>query len=144
MCAHHREVVRDEQIGQPEPLLQVEHQVDDLRLDVDVERRDRLVGHDEIGLDRQRAGDRDALALAAGELVREARGPGSGQADEVEQFAAPGRAPPRRVAAHAVRDQRLGEDLADRHARIERRIGVLEDHLHAPAQRADLRRGWRG
>ena len=46
--AHHREIVRDEQIGQAEPLLQVDQQVDDLRLDVDVERRDRLVGDDEI------------------------------------------------------------------------------------------------
>ena len=72
--AHHREIVRDEQIGEPEPLLQVDHQVDDLRLDVDVERGDRLVGDDEIGLDRERARDRDALALAAGELVRIALG----------------------------------------------------------------------
>ena len=32
-----------------EPLLQVGEQVDDLRLDRDVERGDRLVGDDEVG-----------------------------------------------------------------------------------------------
>jgi hypothetical protein len=56
----------------PSSLLQVLQQVDDLRLDRDVERRDRLVADDELGLDGERAGDADALALAAGELVRAA------------------------------------------------------------------------
>ena len=60
----------DEQVGQAELLLQVFEQVDDLGLDRDVERRDRLVGDDEIGVGRERAGDADALPLAAGELVR--------------------------------------------------------------------------
>jgi hypothetical protein len=68
--AHHGEVVGDEQIGQPQALAQRLEQVDDLRLDRDVERRDRLVADDEVGLDRERAGDADALALAAAELVR--------------------------------------------------------------------------
>ena len=36
--AHHREIVRDEQIGEAEALLQIDQQIDDLRLDVDVER----------------------------------------------------------------------------------------------------------
>ena len=44
----HREIVRDEQIGQPELVLQVHQQVDDLRLDRHVERRDRLVADDQI------------------------------------------------------------------------------------------------
>ena len=29
--------------------------------------------------------------------------------------------------------ERLAEDLADRHAGVEARVGVLEDHLHALA-----------
>ena len=32
-----------------------------------------------------------------------------------------------------VDDQRLADDLAGRHARVERGVGVLVDHLHAPA-----------
>ena len=45
-------------------------QVEDLRLDGDVERGDRLVADDELRLEGERAGDADALALAAGEFVR--------------------------------------------------------------------------
>jgi hypothetical protein len=51
-------------------LLQVAQQVDDLRLHRHVERAGRLVEHDEPRLQHQRPGDGDALALAAGELVR--------------------------------------------------------------------------
>ena len=55
---------------QPELALQVAQQVEDLRLDRHVERGDRLVGHDQLRLERERAGHADALPLAAGELVR--------------------------------------------------------------------------
>ncbi len=34
--------------------------------------------------------------------------------------------------------QRLGDEVADAHARIERGIGVLEDHLHVAAHRLAL------
>ena len=44
--AHHAEVVRDEEIGEPELALQVGEKVQHLRLHRDVERGDRLVGHD--------------------------------------------------------------------------------------------------
>jgi len=37
-----------------------------------------------------------------------------------------------------VHPHRLGDDVADFHARIERAVGVLEDHLDAPAQRAQF------
>ena len=36
---------------------------------------------------------------------------------------------------------RLGDDLADRHARIERGVGILEDHLHLLAHGDQLARG---
>jgi hypothetical protein len=41
--AHDRQIVGDQEIGQPEPILQVAHQVENLRLDRDVERRGRFV-----------------------------------------------------------------------------------------------------
>ncbi len=85
--AHDREIVRDEQIGEAEALLQIDQQVDDLRLDVHVERGDRLVGDDEVGPQRERARDRDALALPAGEFVRIALGRFRAEADDVEQLA---------------------------------------------------------
>ena len=68
--ADHAEVMRDEQVGQLQVLLQLLQQVDDLGLDGDVERRDRLVADDEVGRGGERAGDADPLPLAAGELVR--------------------------------------------------------------------------
>ncbi|MCY1309442.1 hypothetical protein D9M70_595380 [compost metagenome] len=60
----------DHQIGEAELFLKVEQQVDDLCADRYVEGRDRLVEHDDLGLEDQRAGDADALALAAGEFMR--------------------------------------------------------------------------
>ncbi len=87
--AHHRQVVADEQVGQAELLLQVLQQVHDLRLDRHVQRRDRLVADDELGVQRQRAGDADALALAAGELVRIAVGEVAVQADRIQQLVDP-------------------------------------------------------
>ena len=60
-------------------------QVDDLALDRDVERGDRLVADDEARLERERARDADALALPARELVRIAFRHVGKQADLAEQ-----------------------------------------------------------
>src|SRR3712207_7733583 len=49
--------------------LEVVQQVEDLALDRHVQRADRLVAHDEVGVERQGAGDPDPLPLPAGELV---------------------------------------------------------------------------
>ena len=57
-------------IAVPKVVLQLAHQVEDLRLDGDVERRRRLVGDQHLGIARQRHGDHDALAHAARQLVR--------------------------------------------------------------------------
>ncbi len=79
----------DQEIGEAEPLLQVAHEVEDLRLDRDVERRGRLVADDEIGVGGDRAGDRDALALTAGKFVRKLGRVGGMEADEFEQLVDP-------------------------------------------------------
>ena len=80
--AHHRdpvadlgrdiEVVGDEQHRQPQPRLQCLEQREHLRLDRDVERRHRLVGHQHVGVERQRARNADPLPLPAGEFMRKA------------------------------------------------------------------------
>ena len=54
--------------------LRVLQELENLRADRDIERRDRLVGHQDARPQRQRARDGDALALAAAELVRIAVG----------------------------------------------------------------------
>jgi hypothetical protein len=50
--------------------LQLHQQIDDLRLNRHIQRRHRLVAHDQPGIERQRTRDPDALALPARELVR--------------------------------------------------------------------------
>ena len=94
--------------------------------------RHRFVRHQHVGIERQRARNRDALALAAGELVRIARDRVRGQVDQFEQLA---RLRQRLRVRHAVIDRALGDGLADRDARIERTIGVLENDLDALAVR---------
>ena len=119
-----RQVVGDEQVGEAQLALQVAQQADDLRLHGDVERRDRLVADDELRLQAQRAGDADALPLAARELVRVA----------VQVVGAQAHRPQQRLdALLAVRElvdqQVLAHHLAHRHARVQRRERILEDDL---------------
>ena len=130
------EVVGDEEVGEAELLLQVFQQVDDLRLNRDVKRGDRLVGDDEVWLDGERAGDADALPLAAGELVREAAGVERVEADDTHELRHPFAA--LLALRQTVDRQRLADDRAGRHARIERCVGILEDHLHLAAHAAQI------
>jgi hypothetical protein len=130
------QVVRDEQVAHRELVLQSLEQVQDLRLHRHVERARRLVAHDEVRSHRERPRDRDALALAARELVRVSRHrlaaePDLGEhlLDRLGLLALVLREPERRDP--------LGHDLAHRHARVQGRVRVLEDDLHAPAQRSE-------
>ena len=66
----------------------------DARAQRRVERGERLVEQHDLGLDRERAGERDALLLAARELVGIASAE-AGEPDELEQLAD---APARRAA----------------------------------------------
>ena len=103
--AHDVEVVGDEQHRHAVARLQALQQLEDLRLHGDVERGGRLVGDEEIGAVGERHGDHDALALAAGQLMRIGAEPlgGIGNADLLEQLDRRGRGCRRRRARHAVR-----------------------------------------
>src|SRR5579884_1161654 len=132
--AHDAQVVGDEQVRQLQLVLELFQQVDDLGLDRDVQGRDRLVGHDKGGVDRQGAGDANALALTARELVRVAVGEIGVKAAQAQQLLHA------RVLGFALGQlvdlQRLGHDAAHRHAWVERGVRVLEDHLHTAAHAA--------
>jgi hypothetical protein len=136
---HHGHVVADEQIAEAQLGLQFHHQVQHLRLHRHVERRDRLVGDDQLGVERERAGDGDALALAARQLVRVARMK-CAAAHPVEQHPTPGRASrradmPCRSCASARRPG--GTD----HLRIERgERDPGRSSACAPRERAGRRR----
>ncbi len=131
---HHPQVVRDEQVGEIEPLLQVAQQIDDLCLDQHVERACRLVEHDEGRLEHNRARDCDALALPTGELMRIAEPCRRVEPDITQRT-------DHLLLALFVGEirkmdpQPLLDDVGNRHARAERPIGVLEHDLHIAAER---------
>ena len=89
------------------------------------------------GGQRQRIGVARALALPAGELRRVAVVVLGVEADDLHQLLHA----PLAVAlvADAVDGERLGDDRADPPARVQRRVRVLEDHLHLAAQRPQPR-----
>jgi hypothetical protein len=120
-------------VGLAEPRDQLEH----TRLHGHVERARRFVEHEQPRLDRERAGDADALALAARELVRVAIGELGLEVDLGEQpidsLAL------LRTRHDPVRAQRLGDARAHAHARIEGGVAILEDDLHRPAVGAQIR-----
>ena len=70
MCCDDAEVVAHEKIAEAEFFPQLHEQVEHLGLDRDVERGSRFVAYEDGRPHRERAGDADAGALAAGELVR--------------------------------------------------------------------------
>ena len=122
----------------PLALLQVADQLQDLRLRRDVERGGRLVGDQQLRLERQRHGDHRALALAAGELMR--IGPAPRPADRgCRTSAAASSTRARSPAFDSARVDRehLADLVADRPQRVERRHRLLEDHARSGA--ADAR-----
>ena len=119
--------MRDEQVRQPHALLQIVQEVDHLRLNRHIQRGDRLVADDELRFDGERAGNADALALAAGKLVREAVGVLAVEPDDREQLGHALLTALRVV--HVVDNHALFDDRADGHARVERSVGILKDDL---------------
>ena len=67
---NHREVVGDEEVCKPRLVLDVLHQVDNLRLNGHIERRDTLIGNDQLRVHDKRPGDADTLPLTTGKLMR--------------------------------------------------------------------------
>src|SRR5262249_11175732 len=126
--------VRDEYVREVELPLQVVEEVDDLRLDRHVEGRHRLVAYDQLRPQRERAGDADALPLAAGELVRGAGGVLRGEPNQLQQRLHGGLGALR--GGDLVDPQRSTDDRTDGVPRVQRRVRVLEDHLYVPAQRS--------
>ena len=70
MIFHHRDIVCNEQIGQPQAILQVLEQIQDLGLHGHIQRAGRFVTDDQLRMNGQGAGNGDTLALAAGEFMR--------------------------------------------------------------------------
>ena len=95
---HDRQVVGDQQAGERQPLLEREQQREDLRLHGHVERGDRLVEDQQVGLGDEGPGDRRPLGLTAGQLAGQPlREPAGLEPDQVHDLGdAPPRVPPGR------------------------------------------------
>lgn len=129
----------DEYIGQVELLAQIGEQIDDLGLDRNVERRDRLVGHDQPWPERQRASNADTLALAAREFVGIARRVLGRLFDPAQKL---GYAVGHLRCREALMDaERIGQQIADPPMWVERGARILKDHLHLSPQRTQLTLG---
>ncbi len=130
------EVVADEDDGGAGAGAELDEQVEDLRLDGDVEGAHGLVGDDDLGLGDQGAGDDDPLPLAAGQRPGADVEAVQGQVDELGGVADPllrlGARGPLAVAA----EERPGDALADGVAQVEEADRVPADDLDAVAARA--------
>ncbi len=68
--AHDLEVVTDENHGDAVPVLQIAQQIDDLRLNGNIKRRNRLIAHQQSRACGQSTCDDDALTLATRQFMR--------------------------------------------------------------------------
>jgi hypothetical protein len=131
---HHGQVVADEQVADAELALQVHEQVQDLALHREVERGDRLVADDELGLQGQGAGDADALELPARERRRSAVAQGRVDAHAGQQLVRP--PTPLGPVEAAVDDPWLGHEITRPETRIQGGGGILVDELDVLAHPA--------
>jgi hypothetical protein len=112
----HPQVVGNEKVGQVHLFLQLLEEIDDLRLNRNVQGRDRLVADNELRVNSQCARDADALSLPAAEFVGVTVVMILAEAYLMEQFDYP-------VAlgfsfGEFVNFQTFADNIADAHARI--------------------------
>jgi hypothetical protein len=116
--------VADENAGEAVALPELGEKVEDLSLNGDVKRGSGLIEEQDGRIEDQRAGDRNALALAAGELMRVAepvRRQEPDVGDRCLHFFID--------ADNAVDHQWLTQDVVYGLAWMERGVRVLEDEL---------------
>ena len=64
--------MRDQHVGQISLLLQGNQQIEDLRLDGNIQRAGGFIQHDDVRIRRERPGNSDALALSTRKRMRQA------------------------------------------------------------------------
>jgi hypothetical protein len=135
------EIVGDEEQRKLEFATQFLEKLENLLLHGDIERGGGLVGDEHAGIGGKGHGDHDALAQAAGKLMRILTGAARriGNGGEFER-AHDARAYFGFAEARLVHADRFSDLRADAHDRIERGHGLLKDHGDfASSQSADLR-----
>ena len=127
---HHGQVVSNEQVSEPQALLQLVKEDQDASLHGHIQCGGGFVEDHELGIERERARDGDPLALPPTELVRPAPQVLGAEPDHLEQrqdtfLQVTG-------AQICVGAQGLRDEAVHGHARVERGIRVLEDDLGVP------------
>ena len=123
---HDPKVVGYQQQGRLHLLLKLVDKIQHLSLNRHVKSRRRLVGDEQAGPAGQGDSDANALAHAAGELVREVLAALGPNAHHLQHLVSP----LQRLGALQIRvkDDHLHDLLLHRHDRVERGHWVLEDH----------------
>src|SRR5882724_2159104 len=129
----------NEKVGEMHLLLQLLQEIDDLRLNRNIQRGDWLVADNKFRVHGQGARDTDALALPAAKLVGVTVVMILAEAHRMEQFIDA-------VALSStlgkfVNFQTFADDIADAHPRIQRGIGILKNDLHLPPRIAEFALG---
>ena len=104
-------------------------QCEDVAAHRNVKRRNRFVKHDQRRLGGDGAGDRHALALAAGDFVHGTLAEVRRKTNAFEQTTDQSR--PLGTAADAVDAQRVVDHPGHRGTRVEGGLRILENHLQA-------------
>ncbi|KAH0444816.1 hypothetical protein KCU90_g743, partial [Aureobasidium melanogenum] len=134
-------VVRNQQQGHRQLATQTVEQVENARLNRDVERRGRLVGNQQTRPAGNRHRDHHALPLAAGQLVRKVEHPPLRLRNPHQFEQLHGTLPCRGFGQALMLAQGLDDLRADRQHGIERRHRLLEDHRNLlPANLPNLAR----
>jgi hypothetical protein len=138
---NHAHVMGDEQDRHPHLGLQPPHQVEDLRLNGDVQRRRRFVRDQKLRRADQRQRDHRSLPHAAAELVRIGIEPagGGGNLHHLEHLDDPGAAGG--GVQILVQQHHFADLVADGEERVQRRHRFLKDHRYLAA--ADAAEGAR-
>ena len=122
--------MRHEDHSEAELCLKVVQELDDLLLNGNVQCGSGLVADDELGVAGKRHSDKDALALAAGQLMRIALERALWiEADELEKLLG---------AAGAAAAGKLLHLAGDEHGGVEQGQGVLVDHGDLVAQKLTM------
>src|SRR2546425_7025398 len=128
--ANEVEVVGDQEVRQPLLPLDVSQQVQDLRLDRDIQGARRFIEQEKFRFGCEGSSNRNPLSLASGELMRKSIEVVGPQSDVFKKLRG---SFDRLGARHQVVDQnRLGDDVLHEHPGIEGGERVLEYGLHVP------------
>jgi len=126
------QVMGDKKVGEIKLTLQFDEQVEDLRLNGDVQRGYRLVGDHQSWIQGQGPGNDNPLSLPAAELVRETVDV-LGQ-ETHDRHHLPHLFVTLSARQNAVDERTLADEPPHRPPWVQGGVGILKDNLHVPSE----------